>query len=263
MKRMNLQLCLLSVLLCLFGNIIYAQETTNSQSEKREAEKAWEALIKTKGGREKLHCTKNMLREMRLGNNGFSSVWLLVFPYYAWHFAFDFTGEPSVDTWNGKKSINQFVTGNHPISTEKRLDESESNAYSLERIIYLLETKWDKPELLRVKRIKQGKKMFDVIEASVKNQRIDFIYEQEEMLVQEIDIYYKGIVQTKYSFLDYIDVDGIKMPQKQGLKTSKYEANEKFRYDPVRFSFNVEYDPQIFESPKATTPDAWKPKPKN
>ena len=245
---------LVLVVFCNLSIIALSQENAISTDERRKAEKAWEALIKTKGGREKLHSVRNMLTEF----NGFAQ--LNVFPNRVWEFAGPFFGGVSASIYDGTKSTEIYANETGVTST-RSIDLSDWLV--IDRVQFLLETKWDKPELLRVTQIKKDKKVFDVIQAVVGKLRMDFVYEPEEMLVLEVNFYDKNnVLWKKYEFSDYTEINGIKMPQTFGNKQSYRNLEKlKYAYTKIKFSFNVEYDPQLFERPlKATTPDAWKPK---
>lgn len=131
------------------------QPNTSTPAEKREAEKAWEALIRTQGGREKLQSVTNMLWEFSTETR------LEIFPNRYWEFGHLLDKSPKMDVYDGPKNVqyaaieNGIVAINHDDLTD---DFEQSQAQ------FLLETKWYKPELLRVTRIKEGKKQFDVID---------------------------------------------------------------------------------------------------
>jgi hypothetical protein len=238
-------------------SVVSAQEKTPITVEKREAEKAWEALIRTKGGREKLHSVTNMLTELS------NLTRLDIFPNSYWDFGYyPVVNTPGVRLWDGTKSQAVYAgpdgvtsTGNEPIK----------HWIAFHRIPFILETKYDKPEPIRITRIKQGGKTFEVLETLFDGERLDFIYEDEEMLVSEVKFYDKKLGWWKgYSFSNYTEINGIIMPQTWGVKNGLDMEKAKYHNMRVTFSFNVAYDPELFTRPlKATTADAWKQKQKN
>lgn len=238
--------------LCFLNNAVLSQDKSGSANEKREAERAWEALIKTKGGREKLHSVTNMLTKL---DDDITR--LDIFPNKLWNFTYHLDGKPVVNIWDGTKSVGLYADKNGLVGTNP--DDSKLTIL-FDRVPYLLETKWDKPEPQRVTRVKENKKNFDVIETIFYSMRIDFVFEPEEMLVREVKFYDQGKLSQQYNLSNYTDIDGIKMPQSYayGWSLDKFDALK--HSVPIKFTFNVEYDPQLFERPlKATTPDAWKP----
>ena len=249
-----ISLFVIATLSCLLCTITFGQEKETALNEKRDAERAWEALVRTKGGREKLHSLTNMLREFA------GSVRLDIFPNRQWEFNRNIVDlSPMVSIADGVKSVQVYTRtfGENGVSHDDLTDW-----FPLETLPFLLETKWNKPELLRVREIKEGKQKLDLIETIIGNERVNFIFEPEELLVSKVEFYYKGKLNTTYTFWNYTTIDGIKMPQSWGLGTVLDNFNDKKKLSQIRFAFNVKYDPQLFERPLiATTPDAWKPKP--
>jgi len=240
--------------LCLFTGGPRAQEKIPLPTEKRDVQKAWDALIRMKGGREKLYSLTNVLKEFDHAAS------LYIFPSNKWSFAyFPVTDDPGVEIFDGEKSVEYYV-GKRGLTNSRRMTDRTWIAYAF--LPFVLETKWDKPELLRVYQRKQGKNKLDVIEAIVEGKRLDFVYEPEEMLVTEVRYYdSKGEWSSTYAMSNYTEINGIKMPQ---LWAPIYDDpnRKKIDYIPIKFAFNVDFDPKIFEPPfNATTADAWKRKP--
>lgn len=247
---------LFSLLLCA-AYMSFGQ--SNAERDKRDADLAWEALVRTKGGREKLRSIENMLFETA-GETRFD-----VFPNLVWRFVGPFMGTFSVDVYDGKQSI--LIFANEDGETEVRENYPYQDA-SLERIIYLLETKWDKPELLSVRRIGKGKNSMDVLEAKVGDTLINMHFEPEELLIRRVELFgsefQNGNSPYKiYSLSEYTTINGIKMPSRVGVKGGAFQDKLDFGYRTMKYAFNVEYDPKVFSRPlKVTTANAWKPKPK-
>jgi len=236
--------------------IVMAQERAPSVSEKREVEKAWEALIRAKGGRERLHSVTNMIIE----EPGVTD--LYVFPNSQWHFApfSDKWGKPipALSVWAG--SLWYVCNAGGIVSAETYDNSNRDDVYEA---TYLLETKWTKPELLRVERIRKDKNQLDVIETKVGEKRVDFVFESEELLVYEVWWYYKGVVSQKYRFSDYTEINGIKVPRKIAWSLNDFKFKGLDDPGDLKIMLNVDYDPEIFTHPtKATTADAWKRKAK-
>ena len=255
MLKLN-RILLFASMFFLLGSISFTQEKSTALTGKKEAQKLWDALVKSKGGQERLHSITNVLSE-------YSTVTKLdVFPNKMWQFSGPFYGNSYLLIYDADKSRTSLL-----LATQQDDSEVRNHSYSdiaLERVIWLLETKYDKPELLGVRRKKEGKLTFDIIEARIGNFRLGFAFEPEEMLIRRVYFYdEKGVMWQVYAMNDYKLVNGIQMPQKWDKK-SVYDKNaEKFDFTPIKFTFNVEYDPKIFDLPsKATTADAWKIKSK-
>ncbi len=274
-----LQLLTALAMFCCLGGFVLSQDKPPTLAEKKEAEKAWDALVRAKGGRDKLYSITNILTEIGTFRR------LDIFPNSFWTYSdWPFGTSYSVHLWDGAKSIAteagrdglRFRTywdkeKSLEVETEVRTGEvvyrpkmSNQNYISDDRIPFILETKWDKPDPQRVSQIKQGKKKLDVIETRFNGFRMDFIYEIEEMLVLEVKFYDEKMGWWKgYSFSNYTEINGIKMPQSWGIKSMAYNLEkEKYRYVNIKFSFNVDYAPDLFTRPLiATGPDGWKRKP--
>ena len=231
--------------------------------EKRQAELAWDALVKTKGGREKLRSISNILFDLYDSvPNVPSKSELHVLPDKIWDCVVfsmkkGVKPEPMAYMSDASKPIQYWATRTGVTESSRTTPNSW---YALERVIYLLETQIDKPTPLRVYCEKKGKKVFDVIETKFKEYSVDYKYEPEEMLTREIVIRLAdGFLFRTYKFFDYRELDGIMMPQRENMRQGDDKDNRTW---PVGFAFNVDYDPDLFTRPLiATTPDGWKRKP--
>ena len=83
-RRLFFVFCLMAAL----SGMTLAQEAPPTSSEKHDAEKAWEALIKAKGGREKLHSVTNFL----IDTEDFTQLDIL--QSWTWHYHYWATGAP-------------------------------------------------------------------------------------------------------------------------------------------------------------------------
>src|SRR5258708_14184562 len=148
-KKIRLHTVSCLVVFLMLSGIVMSQEKAPSVLEKREAEKAWEELIRAKGGREKLHSITDMITEYLHVTH------LYVFPASDWHFTTlsDERKTPLLDVWD--ESLLYVCNSEGVYSTQHR-DHSASMA--MDQVTFLLETKWTKPELLSIARIREGKK---------------------------------------------------------------------------------------------------------
>ena len=240
------------------GNLSQGQALNHETSlaEQQAAEKAWAELVKVKGGSERLHSLTNMLTKFGMP---YGVTRLHVFPDRLWHFTYYLDLSPELDVYDGKTQTWHLMNG-----IDEAVHEDRTSFLMEEQLPFLLETKFYKPQLIRVRRTKLGSKSVDVIETIVGRHPMDFVYEPEEMLVSEIWFHHDdGTVWQKYQLSHYSDIAGIKMPQSIAIWTDLDKfSDKKPRPMPITFEFNVDYDPKIFEPPfRATSPDAWKRKP--
>lgn len=254
-QRLLSILCLIT--LC--TGFAHAQVKPPSAEERREAEKAWEALIKAKGGREKLHSITNMLTNLSA-----SSTRLDIFPNLNWSLNHMASGRAIVSIADIRKNDEYFADENGLIEIKHGSWVSNHRFW---RVAILMETKWDKPEPLRVRRISDGGKTFDVIETVIYEKRINFIYDPEEMLVlyvQSLDE--KGVNHTTFLLSDYSQINGIQMPRTYQPSTvldldESLWKDRKTKMRGISFAFNVDYDPQLFKRRlRAGSRDDWKAK---
>src|SRR5207253_4669645 len=94
----------------------------------------------------------------------------------------------------------------------------------------------------------------------IQGRRVDFAFDQQTHLPVQVSFYNIGSDNKTYvnvqRFSDYVEVDGIKVPQNMYS-----EGIPEFRgtVDRVVIKFNVDYDPKIFVKPPAKAdPQAWR-----
>src|SRR5438445_10895191 len=131
---------LLLVLCCLSG-LVLPQEKAPTADEKREAEKVWEALIRAKGGREKLHSITNMLYSRSDDGN---RTQLYVFPDSKWDYGdFKETGR-RLEIFDAKTSMQYSLDLFGIISRSSRGPQYGNEVFVFDQLDLLLETKWFK-----------------------------------------------------------------------------------------------------------------------
>lgn len=255
MKRTIIAMAVaLSICSCLCIEI-RAQANDKETRERVEAQKAWDALVRVKGGREKLESINSILYTFTPQKPDL--VRLQVLPYKVWEFELGWKLEPLAYMSDASKPIEYWADESGVNATD---NNDPTNQFSYERVIYLLETRWEKPDVVRVSRQKIRRKIYDVVETTFRGKRIDFFYEAEEMLVTRVVSYRQdGSVSDTYLFSDYSDAGGVKMPRKKISYINTAVDND---VDEIAFRFNVDYDPDLFTRPlRATGPDAWQRKP--
>lgn len=249
-------------LLILLGSCCWlqAQSPINLTAEEREkAKAAWEALIKTKGGRESLYSVKNMQISSKLSLSGKIIISeLYVLPDKVWKFTYFLDGTPVVLTIDGTSQTSR--SANRKGVFGRQTNFALPNWWIRRRLIYLLETETEKPDPVRVLRTAVGKETLDSIETIFQGRRLDFYYEPEKMLVARAVFYSAaGKPSETYEFGNYMKINGIYMPQQERLSFDNERSRDLWH---MEFQFNVDYDPKIFtEDLRATTADGWKRRP--
>lgn len=224
-------------------------------AEQARAEKAWNALVTEKGGRAKLHTVTNMVIE-RYGGDW---IQLCVFPDLEWEAFGPFFHNRFSDLFDRRQGLMVKATQDGELETRSNYPWD----WTLRgQLAFLLETKWDKPSIVRVDRRKEGKQTFDIIETNIGHLKVEFGYEPDEMLVRRVYLYEKSGLFRIWALDGYRSIDGIQMPSRIAeLSAKDFLKNSTFDFEPISFQFNVDYDPKIFERPlRTTTTDAWKKK---
>jgi hypothetical protein len=242
--------------------MLRAQEKVAALDEHKEAKKAWEDLIISKGGREKLESIRNMLTETE------SLTRLDVFPNVQWSFSYlsdrkSESGRRPVACFTDLRKDDQFFADENGINRVQH--SAASSLISDFRLAYLLETKWDKPEPLRISLLKRSGKTFNVIETRFGAERMDFMFDPEDLLVTQVNSYDPtGKLVGALLLSDYTEIDGIQMPRTWAVLTNYKQSTWKkkdAKFIRINFAFNVDYDSGLFKRPlRAGSKDDWKPK---
>lgn len=252
---------LIQVAICLVLAVPCLCQTPGKQvpsKEAREAERLWDAVINAKGGRERLQKVQNILIQYT-ENKQVTLIHLFVFPnkYWRWIYGPPFP-EPAMDLYNGNPSYYYSIS---PNGAETVTGGDPQGWLEKESILLMLETKWLKPEPLRVTRRRSGKEMVDVIETRVGDERVDFVFEVESLLVTNVMRYSKKFKNGSQPwesivYSDYANIDGIMMPMRESIT----DDGVAHYWRDVSYRFNVIHDPHFFDQPPSLSagPEAWK-----
>jgi len=224
-----------------------------------------------KGGREKLHSITNLLTKSKWYSSEKYGPFtrLDVFPNVMWDFRY-LSNKPSI--WRPalilfdvpKRTI---YFANQEGIFHRWQPSNIRRSVAVYRLAFLLETKWDRPEPVRITRVFKGQKALDVIETRYGDVRIDFTFDPEDLLVVQTDVSdLNGGGKSTVMSSDYKEIYGIKMPRTWGVKADDFNetpigALESKLYG-IEFEFNVDFNPNIFKGAyiRAGSPDDWKAK---
>jgi hypothetical protein len=249
---------------------LFALTTSKAQDKPQaEARRIWEEAIVAKGGRERLYSVRNVLISSHQGyvthkgkGNQVHREALYALPNKYW-----FYDDYGSDVFGIGMHMYNFDTGvqyvGAPGDPETRLEPinktTERTKLDSGQITLLLETEWLRPIPVRAKTERIGLKKVDVVETSIKGARVDFAFDQKTHLPIQVRFY--DVVNNKtyidvQRFSDYVEVNGIKVPQIIKLDDGTVDKSV--------IKFNVAYDEEIFIKPPTTAnPEAWRPKTKN
>jgi hypothetical protein len=255
---------------------------TKVRSQNKDATRAtqlWEQVISAKGGRERLYAVNNLVVSSRTKYSrpvrGFKEGQfenLFVFPDKWWFWGnelgitiwtYDFGRQVGQELWDASLGVHTYsptipLTDTTIVPFEKKDDITfrfVRRRFIQNQLIYLMETKWLQPTIVKSWESKVGNKKVDVIETSYAKQRFEFYIDPKTSLPVQVIIRTR-IEQTgrdvvdRFVLGDYIEVAGIKFPQ----KVTRGDKNK------TTYQVNVDYDERIFERPPTIDmgPEAWR-----
>jgi len=163
---------------------------------------------------------------------------------------------PKVDMYRPTPSSSNGTDSPSVVPEYTRFDFNKER-FMVAQLIYLMETKWLSPTLLRARTEHVKLRKFDVIETTSGGERIEFYLDQRTHLPMRLVIR-RWIDKAKSDYVetwvldDYVAINGIMLPRRAAIGSlDKSETN---------YQINVEYDKGIFERPPTIDmgPEAWK-----
>jgi hypothetical protein len=259
-------------------NFAFSQVPTGlvrSDKMKIDAERFWEQIVEARGGRRKLHSITNaMITKGSHADDIQRQFYVYPDRYWEWNKATKFYNLLFVKMANLDAGIFQVASHDGLATNRPNLAQLQRanyrEGYLMETCSFLLETRWLKPTPIRTTSRNVDKIRYDVIETrfpslqKYTNWGLNFYVDPESLSVVGVEkVDEKGEAWQYYSFKDYADVNGIKVPRQYAVVRSIQDL-KKAAYGPVTFRFNIDYDKTLFERPPSAEagPDAWKPKTK-
>lgn len=261
MRRMLAALMAGTLIHCAMYFVVRAQKTPEANS-KPEAKRLWDLAVNAKGGRERLEQV-NSLAVFYEYFKGHPSVELYVFPNKRW----DWYDTSSSHTYpleayglDFEKKIHcvnhRYVSeGCEPIGNFSKRGYLEDP-----QLLYLLETKWVKPELLAASKGALGIRSVDIVKVQLEIFQISVYLDSKTHLPQRIAYHVNeggrflkaGDIFQWYGLSDYRDVNGIMMPHKISHTDSQTRH--------IRYEINPAYDPGVFtrKPDLSAGPEQWR-----
>lgn len=228
-----------------------------SHHNREQAQKLWDVAINAKGGRDRLHEVRSLLIWYEETTRNFLGIAvhhghverLYVFPGRLW--SWDDGLPPPFRLTVGVMDLDQdfacrVLDSKSPIcgnvrrfGSRERIDEAQ--------YLYLMETKWIKPNPISLRKDRIGLKPVDVLETQLGDKRILYFLNRKTHLPQRVDVFRGNSKEARLSleFSEYVSVNGIRMPGKQKRGRINLVINP--QYDEVVFS----RPPMISAGPKA------------
>jgi hypothetical protein len=253
-------LCLLFIIL--LPAAASAQAGQDSQDTRR-AEVLWEQAVAAKGGREQLYKVGGLLVSYReTARNFLGGVVhrgdvesLYVFPDKLWSWD---DGLPPpfhlsvgwVDLGRNRRCILHKGVAAPACNTARPPGGPGDRALIQAQYLYLLETRWVKPEPFGVSEGRVGLKKADVLHTRFGDNRVDYFLDRETHLPLRVSVFHKDGERAtlRRDFSDYAGVGGVMMPGRlNGVA--------------VNFQINPSYDEAVFtRAPSLEAgPHAWRP----
>jgi len=280
MSNKSFFIFVLTVVLLSVGSSFFAQKdyprkegisSIDLLQQGQQARELWEKAIRAKGGREKLLQIKSVVETSTAEytthkgrQNTIKKTELSVFPdkYWSWEDMRPDVFGLRVDMSNYETRMAYVVTPDsrqedalRPVSFS-RWDKDASLLYP--QIFYFMETKWVKPEPISIYSVLINGQNVQVIRTDVFGQRFDLVIDNETNLPIRFIAYGtingKEVPTVVTDLSDYLEINGIKMPQKA--------TPEKGITYTSKFELNPEYNKDIFEKPTGIDagPEAWRAK---
>lgn len=264
MKRLLLAFMTIVLLIYDVSSVARSQEKSKGSDSMSEARRLWELAVAAKGGRRKLELV-TCLAVFYEYSRGRASNELYVFPNKRWEW-FD-TGPsskvPLIATVMDFEEKVHCLNIKYTAEGCRSIGSLSKGAYmEYPQFLYLLETKWAKPEILasskdifRHRSVDVIKVRMDIFEILVyldsKNHlpiRISYINDEDGPKLKVGEIF------RWYEMSDYRSIDGIMLPHRI---RSSHDPTKRLRYE-----INPEYDPGVFtrKPDLSAGSEQWRPK---
>jgi len=290
---------MISILL-MWPGLASSKEPLNNAAaaEREQAVKLWNEALAAKGGRDRLLAVKNLVVDQifptRLHPHGKERTItdLYVFPDLAWQYGHDSWSSGrsvTLGIWNGHLGKSYVCYNDEPFCRESNdtLGQLIGNLGDLQ-IVWLMETRWIKPQPVKAWTQRIGWRQVDVVETEVNNVlgtetretgngwktavkameklKVKYFLDRSTHLPVKITYalffkksqsYKAGWLHYEFRLRNYEDVAGIKLPRDVWVNAGSY----KFIHERDRYEFNAQYDPRVFVcTPRISDgPDGFRP----
>ena len=186
-----------TILFSVFSILAFAYVPSAVESKRpRESEsgKLWEQAIAAKGGRERLYAVRNMVVSSkgkyshRSARMPIRQEELIVFPdkYWFWNDLRPDVFGLTVEMYNYETNMHYIISPDSPQSQAKPIIGAKRSAGELflyTQLLYLLETNWLKPTLVRTTAERIQHRDTNVLQTRVLHRRVDFAFDSESHLL--------------------------------------------------------------------------------
>jgi hypothetical protein len=264
--------CVAMIFICATRAV--AQDDVDANRQRAEA--LWEEAIRAKGGRERLHSIESFVISSTIdahlitpafGSNAKSghvdsqTERLYAMPTKAWLYEFTPSFDVKLEATVINIERNLCMVTLAPVGPGRSVPGLSLCVPTIwpkrliqDPVLYLMETRWVRPQPLRTRTDGKGKKQQDVIETEVGQLRLDFYLDRKTHLpVKVVTENENGDprmprMDLMVTFEDYVEVDGIQMPRRV-IRQPLLTRVERRDTERARYRFNVAYDEEIFNFP--------------
>ena len=235
----------------------------------RRARELWEQAVAAKGGRERLYGVSSLLMSYDETTRNFLGVVvhrghvevLHVFPDKTW--AWDDGLPPPFRLNVGLLDIerDQRCTAYKGAPAPKCGPAKQSasppdEGLTQAQYLYLLETRWVKPEPFDASEERLGSKKVDVVHTRFRDKRIDYFLDRKTHLPLRVAVFHgtSGRAALTVELSDYAAVDGVLMPGRQKRGKINFQLNPPYDEGVFKRPPSVEAGPKAWQRPTPPTP---------
>jgi len=215
------------------------QITEASEKSRQEARRLWEQAVAAKGGRERLHQVNSLAVSYKSERRWLFKKYrqnferLYVFPNKCWEWLDDVpplgltVRVADLDRHVGWTVYDIPNPSPSRSADPKKLAEFYEDYIDRSQFLYLMETRWVKPELLHATQDWIGLKKVDIVHTIVGEWKVDFYLDRKTHLPQRVVILsnISDRAFLTYSPSDYAPVNGIQMPHKESGGRLSFQIN--------------------------------------
>ena len=253
-----------SILSIVLLQVLILSQVTSAQPKQQEptADSVWEAAMAAKGGRERLHTVKSLYAMRSLPEND-RDYDFYVFPSYSYVYSYGGRREDVAKViWNDKLNCSWWLSPSGKPAQLIKDEEDDRRGMVEAQLLYLMETRWLKPTILKTEKMRVGFSKVDVVDVEAQGYQARFYLDGKTHLPYKVffpdkRILVEGAVGEILQLADYTSVDGIMMPAK--ITHSFVVAPGRWK-EEVKYEINPPYKEEFFYHPPTlrTQPESWR-----
>jgi hypothetical protein len=239
----------LALIACIGSEVKASQGPT--ADTRADARATWEAAIRAKGGRERLHAVRNFVTMSREEFPRSPRPDVITHAYYEYLYILPNRLWQYEDYRPGKMGENGLALDMDQHRVLNQRDRTSAQGlfddlvyrFRNGQFIYLMETAYVQPEPVALRTARLDRRDIDIIETRLNADRVEFSLDRQSHLPARIAIAEQKLhLGRVWRLSDYKLIDGIQMPANVHLGDDGRDR------EAIDYRFNVEYDESIFRS---------------